>query len=156
MFDLTGEAYWMGPKPKKGKRKQEPLFGDMGASNYDMGPTWTGNSRPVLPKGRSARTVRRRTSTRKSMSYKDVKAGFQKITKGYSGSAKDEYKRKEKKVKGMLEEQKYKKKLKTIKNAERQLRTARRRETTYKAKQGAKKVGGKISGFLKRNKSIYK
>ena len=37
MFDLdvTGESYWMGPKPKKKRRREEPLFGDMGASAYE-------------------------------------------------------------------------------------------------------------------------
>jgi len=61
-IDTTGESYWMGPKPKKGKRKQEPLFGDYGASSYgpDFGPSWVGENKPVIPRGRSSRKAYRK------------------------------------------------------------------------------------------------
>jgi hypothetical protein len=157
MFDIDPEQMWMGPKPRKRKaQRQQPLFGDMGASEYNNYEKPRTYARPRGKNPRRAYRPRTYAKPRKQVGFSDLKAGVQKVTRGYSGSAKAEYQRKEKQVKQRLEEQRYKKKLKTIRAADRALKTARRREATYKAKSGAKKVGGKIKGFLNRNKSIYK
>jgi len=153
MFDLTGEAYWMGPKPKKGKRREEPLFGDMGASNY--GDSFGGDFNyqqtarvPRSSKRYKATRSRRPAGVRKPYTFKDVKkvakgtyqgakTTYQYAKRGYAGSAEKEYKKREARFKKAEREKEYKKKLKE----------------EYGVKSGKEKIRGL---FQRKKKSIYK
>ena len=87
MFDLDGESLWMGPKPSKKKRqKEQPLFGDYGASNYgydDYEP------RPRYYKSRSVRPAYRKKQ--KQYSVGDYAKATVKGAKSAYGGAKATY-----------------------------------------------------------------
>ena len=91
------------------------------------------------PKRGKRKPIRRsyRKPSKKQINYKKISQGIQVITKGYSGSAKQEYERRQKETRKKIEEAEYKRKLKR----------------DYPT--NTSKIKKKIKGFFGK-KSIYK
>ena len=116
MFDLDGESLWMGPKvsPRKPSARK-----------------FTKATRKTFVRKKGFAAAKRDFSKAKPFSVVET------ITKGYSGSAKQEYLRRERAFQKAREEKQYKDKL--------------------RSEFGVKSVSEKFKGFFKpKKKSIYK
>ena len=90
MFDLDGESLWMGPNVSRRSPRRKPIIA----------------VRKTFKRTKSFRNAQRSFSNNSQGSF------FEVVSKGYSGSAKQEYLKREKAFKKAREEKEYSQKLK--------------------------------------------